>query len=267
MSSARVTGRRSAVVALALVVVFACCQKSRDAGNTVAHDTSDAAIAAPSAAPQHHEPTWWDLLSDDRALGSDMKGQLDRIDSILASKLFLSPTAATRSLYDESESQLPRLRELAADSRRSADPRVYLQIAFMASRRAREDGTILYKMLVKNAERSAGRPWFIIGAKILDLKEEDQTTIGRVEMDPGTNPLFIGARFLTPFVDGDRVDIVGYFAGDRTYETKAGAKVTIPAFAVAGMFKPGTIVAMNRLVKLWQGDPVPDQLRSMPRKF
>ena len=258
---------REPTLAVVLVAVLLGCQKPKEVATSVTPDPSIAEIVSAPPEPQRHEPTWFDIGSNDRALGSDIKGQLDRIDSILPSKLFLTANAATTSLFAESESQLPRLRELAADSGRAADPRVYMVIAVTASQRARNDGTILYKMLTKNADRDAGRPWFIMGAKIIELHEEGSMTLGRIEMDPGTNPLFIGARFATPFVEGDRVDVVGYLAGNYTYETKIGSKFTIPAFAVAGMFKTGTIKAMNRIVKVWVKDVVPDQLRDMPRKF
>lgn len=140
-------------------------------------------------------------------------------------------------------------------------------MALWATRRARDDGPVMYPMLLKNAERFVGRPWFIMNAKILELHEEGQFSVGRIEMDPGTNPLFIVARFTTPFIEGDRVDIVGYFGGSETYETKLGDHRRIPSFAVAGVFKTGAIVAMNRIVKTWLSDPTPNQLRSQPRKF
>ncbi len=140
-------------------------------------------------------------------------------------------------------------------------------MAVFATRRAKDEGPVLYQMLLKNADRYVGRPWFIMNAKVLELHEEGQLSVGRIEMDPGSNPLFVVGRFTTPFIAGDKVDIIGYFAGTETYETALHDHRSIPAFAAAGVFKPGTIIAMNRIVKAWLGDPTPNQLRAQPRKF
>lgn len=213
------------------------------------------------------EPSFFDLGTDDRSYGDATKGQLDRIDALLASTGFLTTTEGLKSFFADSAGRLPDVRRLANDAGRAADPRIYLEMAVWATRRARDNGPVLYQMLLKNADRYVGRPWFIMNTKILELHEDGQFSVGRIEMDPGANPLFIAARFTTPFIEGDRVDVIGYFGGVETYETKVHESRGIPSFAAAGIFKPGTIVAINRIVKAWLADPTPNQLRAQARKF
>ena len=256
--------------ALLIAVVALSCSRQRTEAPAPAPQPAAAAtppVPAKSPAPPKPAPTWADISSNDCSYGCNLQGQLDRIDAVLTSKAVLTETDGLKSLFSESEAQLPRLRELAADRGRAADPRLYMVIASTATQRARGDGTVLYQMLTKNAEHDAGRPWFIMGAKILELHEDDQVTGGKLEMDPGKNPLFIVGRFKTPFVEDDRVDVIGYFAGNYTFKTTTGLKETLPAFAVAGMFKEGTIRAMNKIVHTWPKDIPPDALRSMPRKY
>jgi hypothetical protein len=228
---------------------------------------SDASPKAIQKVAARREPSFFDLGTDDRSYGDGTKGQLDRIDALLSSTGFLTTTEGLKSFFSDSAGRLPDIRRLANDAERSADPRIYLEMALFATRRARDDGPVLYQMLLKNADRFVGRPWFIMNAKILELHEEGRFSVGRIEMDPGANPLFMACRFTTPFIEGDRVDIVGYFGGSETYETKLHESRSIPSFAAAGIFKPGTIVAMNRIVKSWLADPTPNQLRALPRKF
>ena len=81
---------REPTLAVVLVAVLLGCQKPKEVAASVTPDPSIAEIVSAPAQPQRHEPTWFDIGSNDRALGSDIKGQLDRIDSILPSKLFLT---------------------------------------------------------------------------------------------------------------------------------------------------------------------------------
>ena len=130
-----------------------------------------------------------------------------------------------------------------------------MALVIAAQQRVHRDGPVLYKMLTKSVRPFVGRPWFIINAKVEEIHEtDDGLTVGRIELDPGFDKdLFFVARFRTPFIDDDRVDVIGYFAGDYTYKNRIGTDLTAPAFAVAGMFKSGTIVAMNRIVRFLEG--------------
>jgi len=67
-------------------------------------------------------------------------------------------------------------------------------------------------------------------------------------------------------VAGDRVDLVGFWAGDFEYQARIG-EVTILGLAAPAVFKPRTIRALNRMEKVWRGDPGPDQIRSVSRKL
>ena len=144
-----------------------------------------------------------------------------------------------------------------------------MALVIAAQQRVHRDGPVLYKMLTKSVRPFVGRPWFIINTKVEEIHEtDDGLTVGRIELEPGFDKdVFFVARFRTSFIDDDRVDIIGYFAGDYTYKNRLGADLTVPAFAVAGMFKSGTIVAMNRIVRFWKGDIGADQLRRAPRKL
>jgi hypothetical protein len=220
-------------------------------------------IPAPETPPAHakepekpHEKEW----------GLDMDGQLDRISALFHDPGFEGSSAGELGMWKSKEAGVPQLREVSGISSAKVDPRAVLWIAVHADRYCEAEGGLTYPMLTKNADRSAGRPWFIMNAKIIEILEEGRTSVARVEMDPGKNPIFVQWRYLTNFVAGDRVDVVGFWAGYRTYDARAG-KVTIPALAAAAVLKPGTIRAMNKVSRVWLGDVGPDQLRNYPRKI
>lgn len=196
----------------------------------------------------------------------DLDGQLDRIHALFHDPTFEKSTPGELGMWEEKAVGIPRLREISGISSPSVDPRVVLWIAIHADGYCQSWGGITYEMLMKNAERSAGRPWFIMNARIIEILEEGRTSVARIEMDPGKNPIFVQWRYLTNFVAGDRVDVVGFWAGSRTYDARLG-KVTIPALAAAAVLKPGTIRAMNKISRVWLGDVGPDQLRNRPRKL
>jgi hypothetical protein len=261
----------SAVLSIVVLCIAASCHPTgsmepQESGAPV----SVSKEAAPGPGPSSpRQMGWSDYTEDDVSLGANLRGQLDRIDRLFKSTAFLHVTNDFASFWSESESRTGALRSLASDQGRATDPRFYMALAIAAQQRAHRNGPVLYKMLTKNARPFIGRPWFVINAKILQIQEtDDGVTAGRVELEPGFDTaMFFAARFPTPFIDGDRVDLIGFFAGDYTYKNRLGADVTVPSFAVAGMFKTGSIVAMNRIVRFWKGDIGAEQLRREPRKF
>lgn len=93
------------------------------------------------------------------------------------------------------------------------------------------DRTVTFEQLKKNAERYAGRPWRFSG-KIVQIQEASGFTTVRVALDAwGNKVVYVVAPFTTEFVDGDRVYVVGYLAGDHSYQSIAGWNITIPAMA------------------------------------
>lgn len=239
----------------ATLLVCAGCEQtnSRVPPPTSAPAPAVVKAAVPTAAP--------------KTFAKDLPGQLDRIDVVLGDSGFGGVRYDNSEVWKAKEAEIPKLREIARVSNPAIDPRHYLDIAVRADRWADDDGTVTYEMLLKNAARYAGRPWFLINALIVDIKEGERVTTARIFMDPDRNPLFVSGRFITNFTTGDRVDVVGYFASDYEYEAVNGRMITLPALAAAGIFKTGTLRAMNRLSKVWDGDLPENQLRSKSRKL
>jgi len=255
------TRSSSVLLAVAVILVHAGCAKK---------EPQIPAPHAPPAPPSGPIPAATKASVPavaSKTFARDLSGQLDRIDVVLADSGFNGVRLDTTEFWKTKEAEIPKLREIARVSDPAIDPRHYLDIAVRADRWAADDGTVTYEMLLKNADRYAGRPWFLVNALIIDIKEAESVTMARIFMDPGRNPLLVGGRFVTNFTKGDHVDVVGYFAGNYEYEAVGGNKVTLPAFAAAGLFKTGTLRAMNRVSKVWQGDLPETQLRSKQRKL
>lgn len=97
---------------------------------------------------------------------------------------------------------------------------------------------ITYKHLKKNAEKHAGEPWLFTG-KILEISESDGNTFARIGLDKwGNDAIMVAGNFTTEFVDGERVFVVGYLAGNHSYTSQANWQITIPAMVARAMLKP-----------------------------
>ncbi len=97
---------------------------------------------------------------------------------------------------------------------------------------------ITYKHLKKNSQKHAGKEWAFTG-KILEIQEVEGRTVSRIGIDAwGNDAVFVAGNFTTDFVQGDRVYVVGYLAGDYSYESQAGWNINIPSLAARAMMKP-----------------------------
>lgn len=100
------------------------------------------------------------------------------------------------------------------------------------------DKTITYEQLKKNSIKHAGKAWAFTG-KILEIREIGEDTVARVSLDDwGSKPIYIAAPMSTEFVENNRVYVVGYLAGNYSYESQAGWNLTIPALAARAILKP-----------------------------
>jgi hypothetical protein len=98
---------------------------------------------------------------------------------------------------------------------------------------------ITYELLKKNADKYAGEPWFFTG-RILEIFEQGGHTESRISLDSwGSKPIWIAGDFTTDFVEKNQVFVVGYLAGNYSYTSQAGWKITIPALAARAILKPG----------------------------
>jgi hypothetical protein len=243
-----------AVLVVAFALSLGCSRQSPVAEHRPEADGADA-----------HSPVATEKAAA-RPFALDMEGQLDRAKKLFGDPTFEGAAAGELGMWKDKEPQVARLREVSGVTHPSADPRAILWIAVHADGYCKSWGGITYAMLTKNADRSAGRPWFIMNAKILEIFEDHEVSMARMEMDPGEHPIFVKWRYLTDFVAGDRVDVVGFWAGSQSYKARIG-EIIIPALAAAAVLKPGTIKAMNKISRVWLGDVGPNQLRMTPRKL
>jgi hypothetical protein len=100
------------------------------------------------------------------------------------------------------------------------------------------DRSVTYEHLKKNAARYAGRPWTFTG-KILEISEVGGNTVARIALDDwGNKAIYVAGPFTTEFVEKNRVQVIGYLAGDYSYTSQANWNITIPAVAARAMVEP-----------------------------
>ena len=117
-----------------------------------------------------------------------LAAQLNKIEALLRSPSF----EHADDVWKEKAAAIPALRDITKVADQAINPVHLMEIVAHADNTTRDDGALLYGMLIKNAKRYAGRPWFIMRAKLLEIYEADgKVTSGRLMMDPGKNPLFL----------------------------------------------------------------------------
>ena len=107
-------------------------------------------------------------------------------------------------------------------------------------------------MIRKNPKKYTGASYWIENAKIVEIHEDEGTTVARVSQRGEI--YFIAGRFESQFVEGDSVDVVGFVGGDNL----SGA-ISMPAVAAASIMKSGGIMAMNRSIKWFTVTKVDDE--------
>jgi|GEM_PF-3464834 len=167
---------------------------------------------------------------------SDMKGQLDRVDWFIAKVGIGYP------------GDQDKYRAITG----WRDPKTLPGAVYALSGRAQLEadqmgGRVTFSMLKKNPDRYATRAWACEKAKIVEINEREGITQARIQTDEGI--YFVIGRFQTDFVDGDRVDVMGFLAGNYTYESQAKWQITLPAVAAGGFFKGGTTAKMTAEIK------------------
>lgn len=104
-----------------------------------------------------------------------------------------------------------------------------------------DNRAITYAHLEKNAARYIGRPWKFTG-RILEIVEKPGIVMSRVSLDwYGNRVMMVFGRFETDFVKGNTVDVIGYLAGNYSYESQANWKITLPVLAAQSMLKAGSL--------------------------
>jgi hypothetical protein len=187
----------------------------------------------------------------DKDSANAIREQLDRIDRRFrtpASHPFaidkgdkgIEKMLAAAKAHDE---DVPKLRDLSRIDDPSMDPRGALAIIALF---LEEQPRVSHKMIRKNPKKYSGWPIWLSNAKIVEVREEDQTT--RAMVSYGGERFFVVSRFETPFVDEDAIDVVGFVGGE--YDT---GKITTPAIAAAAIMKGGSVAAMNKIMKWFGG--------------
>ncbi len=191
------------------------------------------------AAPTHKEPP------DPNSFTLDLKGQLDRIDAEIDAREYKLPLSDI-DYRDAKILNMDILKLLVF-----VFPKDVLDFA----KRADLNKSIKYEHLKKNAEPYAGKPWRFTG-RILEISEKSnpELTVARISLDYyGNYPIYVVGRFNTPFLTGNTVEVVGYLAGNYSYESQAGWNITVPAIAALAIVKYESI---NKLKNLHAKDPV-----------
>lgn len=213
------------VVLVVLMVLMAggCERRERPA-------VARAVVAPPSPVVEKAAPTK-ELDPDDPAgFSKDMIGQLDRL-TLMEAKHAGGYIAA----------DVERLKKASGMNR---DPQFAYMLSYDAQEDADKNGKVTFPMLKKNADRYAGRPWEVRGARIIEIAERNGVTIARLSVGGFDNILFVTGRFESDFVEGNRVDVVGFLAGNYSYQARIG-ELTIPALAAVPFFRAGGIEAMT----------------------
>jgi hypothetical protein len=97
---------------------------------------------------------------------------------------------------------------------------------------------ISYEKVKKNPDKYKGEVWAVTG-KILEIDETDNYTVARVGTGEwGLDVVWVEADFTTDFVGKNRVYVVGYLQGSKTYESQAGWTITIPSLKASAILKP-----------------------------
>ena len=108
---------------------------------------------------------------------------------------------------------------------------------------------ITYEHLKKNSAKYAGKPWALKG-KIIQIQETDGDTIARLALDNwGNKVVYVVANFTTDFIDNNQVYVVGYLAGDYSYESQAGWNITVPALVARAIIKPNEVSKFQKSEK------------------
>lgn len=108
-----------------------------------------------------------------------------------------------------------------------------------------DNRSITYAHLEKNAARYIGRPWKFTG-RVVEIIEKPGTVAARIALDwYGNHIMMVFGRFETDFVKGNTVDVIGYLAGNYSYESQAKWNITIPALAAHSMLKAGALRKMK----------------------
>jgi hypothetical protein len=103
------------------------------------------------------------------------------------------------------------------------------------------DNKVTYAHLEKNAGRYAGKAWAVQG-KILQIFENNDGTQARIGFGSWNNDvIYAVGRFTTEFIENDRVYVIGYLAGNYSYESQAGWNITIPLLAARAMLRPAEL--------------------------
>jgi hypothetical protein len=167
----------------------------------------------------------------------DIEGQLDRID------------AERKSLADKASAERPeedvkKYADLMGWNPENGDPRTFRHWTRNAS-------TITYAHLKKNSAKYAGKPWFAIDARVLQINERDGVTTARINVGSkrSEEAIYVVARFETDLLEGNKVDIAGYLAGPYSYTSQAQWQITVPALAAAFMVKGGRLYATSKALK------------------
>lgn len=98
--------------------------------------------------------------------------------------------------------------------------------------------SITYEHLKKNAEKYDGEPWTFTG-KILQIQENGEQTFALISLDGwGNKTIAVKADFTTEFIEKNTVFVVGYLAGNYSYESVAGWNITVPLLQARAILKP-----------------------------
>lgn len=94
---------------------------------------------------------------------------------------------------------------------------------------------------ISKTDRYAGISYRVTG-RILQITESNDggVTTARVSLDEyGRQSFFVVGRFSSRFVEDDQIEVIGYLAKKHTYRSSAGWDVTVPALAAAAMIPAG----------------------------
>lgn len=224
------------------MLAVVACGRLGDGTHTKANPIEASAAAAP--VERHPEkPTGPSSPRDQIA------AQLDRIDHEFRDPA-LRPFAASDAYlakikhYTDTQRLDPdKLRTLSRIEDPKLDPRGALALVSVF---LQADPRVTFKMIRKNPKKYAGSAYWLRNAKIVEIHEDEGTTMARVSEDGDV--YFVGSRFESPFVEGDTVDIVGYVGGEFS-----NGNITMPAIAAAGIMKGDAVAAMNRIAKWFTG--------------
>ncbi len=103
---------------------------------------------------------------------------------------------------------------------------------------AHENRTLTYEHLKKNPQQHSGKAWAFSG-RIIQIQEEGELTFALVALDQwNTKTMAVRADFSTPFVENDRVYVVGQLAGSYSYTSVAGWEITVPSITARAIITP-----------------------------